>query len=50
MSAVWVSVLSLRPHKSYSEAVLAQIPINYLVQEAQRRQQQCATIFPALLR
>ncbi|KAL8620230.1 hypothetical protein ACOMHN_064989 [Nucella lapillus] len=43
-------VLLLRAHKTYSDAVLTQIPINYLVQEAQRRQQQCASIFPALLR
>ncbi|KAK7483426.1 hypothetical protein BaRGS_00025366 [Batillaria attramentaria] len=43
-------VLSLRPHVAYSETVLAQIPINYLVQEAQRRQQHCSGIFPALLR
>ncbi|XP_076453054.1 integrator complex subunit 2-like [Babylonia areolata] len=43
-------VLSLRTHVTYSDAVLTQIPINYLVQEAQRQQQQCATIFPALLR
>ncbi|KAK7087171.1 integrator complex subunit 2-like [Littorina saxatilis] len=43
-------VLSLRPHVSYSVAVMSQIPINYLVQEAQRRQQQCAAIYSALLK
>ncbi|KAK6190857.1 hypothetical protein SNE40_002632 [Patella caerulea] len=43
-------VLSQRKMSSYSESIMSIIPINYLVQEAQLKQQQCAGIFPALIK
>ncbi|PVD31271.1 hypothetical protein C0Q70_06683 [Pomacea canaliculata] len=43
-------VLSLRQYTPYSETMMSQIPINYLVQQAQQRPHQCSGIFPPLLR
>ena len=50
MKSVFVSVLSGRSVEPYPETLMAKIPINYLIQEAQKNQDLYGGLFSSLLR